>query len=321
MNNHSDVIKWTTDYLISKKYALQEAPEIVLETPWSNVLRFPTSAGDLYLKQTPPALFLEPRVTQCLANQFHASVPMVIAINDELHCFLMKDAGQSLRKYLKTDFQPALLCESVKHYTNMQRSTENHLASFFALGVPDWRLDKLPKLYNELISQVEILKADGLTDKEVKILETLKSRLSEQCESLSKYQIPATIVQYDFHSNNILYDANTKKITMIDMGEIVITHPFFSLYNFLGQIVKHDAIKEQDQIYYQLQEAWFENWLEFSSNAQLLEVLRLIKELWPIYSVLSAHRLMLSVGEEAFKAYYGNKLAVFFREYIISQNS
>jgi hypothetical protein len=75
-------------------------------------------------------------------HQFNASVPVVIAINDDLHCFLMKDAGLSLRQYLKSEFYPDLLCQSIKAFTAFQRSTENNIEPFLALEVPDWRLNK-----------------------------------------------------------------------------------------------------------------------------------------------------------------------------------
>ena len=166
MKNHNLILRWATDCLTSKGYALQQPPEIVLETPWSTVVRFSTSKGYVYLKQTPPAISLEPKIIQLLRNQFHASVPFVIARNDDLHGFLMEDAGQTLRAYLKTDFQPDLLLQAIDQHTMIQRSAENHAESFLALGVPDWRLEKLPKLYAQLIHQTAFLKTEGLTDKE-----------------------------------------------------------------------------------------------------------------------------------------------------------
>ncbi len=170
MNNHTHIVKWATDYLISKGYSLHHLPEIVVETPWSNVIRFSTSNGDIYLKQTPPSISLEPNIMQLLAAQFHANVPDVIAINADLHCFLMKDAGQTLRGSLKNKFQPDLLCRALNEFITIQRATENQIDSFLKLGVPDWRLDKFPKLYNHIIKQEEFLKADGMIDKELQIL-------------------------------------------------------------------------------------------------------------------------------------------------------
>ncbi len=315
------ILKWATTVLISKGYILQHAPEIVVNTPWSQVIRLSTSRGDFYLKQTPPAISLEPKIIQLLRDQFHASVPIMIAINDDLHCFLMEDAGQTLRAHLKTDFQPDLLLQAIDQHTTIQRSVENHIESFLALGVPDWRLEKLPHLYDQLIQQTELLKAEGLTDKELQILRDLTPTVSKQCELLSQYQIPDTFVQPDFHTNNVLFDSVTQKMTFIDWGEIVISHPFFALHNFLLQAITHHGVKEPDLIYQQLQDACLENWLACATKNQLSEACMLVKKLFPIYSALAYHRLMMSVDLQALKLFYAhrpNRLAEYFREYSAS---
>ena len=171
-----------------------------------------------------------------------------------------------------------------------------------------------------MLAQEEFLKADGMTDEELQLLHDLSPQISEQCGSLSKFGIPETLVQTDFHSNNILFNSHTQKITFIDLGETVITHPFFSLHTFLRQTIIHHGVKELDQIYYQLQEACFKNWMEFSRN-RLLEGFKLAKNLWPIYSALGAYRLMSGVDLQAFKSYYADRphrLVGYFREYISS---
>jgi hypothetical protein len=319
MKNNLHILKWATEWLVSKGYSLQSLPETVARTPWSNVIRIPTTKGDIYLKQTPAPLFLEPKIMQLLTNQLLANVPLVIARNDDLHCFLMKDGGQSLRQYLKTEFQPDLLCQAIRQYTAIQRLTENHIASFLALGVPDWRLDKLPKLYDRLISETEFLKADGMTGEELQILHDLSPKISEQCELLAQYKIPETLVQPDFNTNNTLLNQITHKITFVDLGEITITHPFFSLDNYLLQATIHHGVKELDQTYNQLQNTYCENWLELGTKKQLLDMFMLVKKLMPIYSALALYRLMTSIDMQAFKTYYANRpnrLAECFRKYI-----
>lgn len=306
MKNDTDLLKWVTNCLVSKGYTLKDSPEIVVQAPWSTVTRFSTSTEDVYLKQTPPLLFLEPTIIQLLMNQMRASVPIVIGSNDDLCCFLMKDAGQTLRSYLKSDFQPELLCQAINQFTAIQRTAENHLDSFFELGVPDWRLNQFPNLYMRLINQTEFLKSEGLTDEELKKLHDLIPTLSEQCERVSSYHIQETLVQPDFNTNNILFNPNTRKMTCIDLGEIVITHPFFSLHNFIIQAERHHGIKEGDSTYHQLLQACCEGWLNMAPQDRLLEMYLQIKKLWPIYCALGFYRLMMSVDVKALKSYYAN---------------
>lgn len=322
MNNQTQIIEWGTDYLTSQGYTIHQSPVILLSTPWSNIIRFSTSKGNFYLKQTPLAIFVEPKIFQILHDQFQASVPFVIAINKNLHCFLMKDGGQSLREYLKADFQPSFLYQAIKEYAAIQRSTEDQIEQFLSLGIPDWRLDKLPRLYDHIITQVDLLKNDGLTDQELQLLQDLSPKFSAQCQLLSQYQVPETLGIYDINTNNVLIDPNTKKLTFIDLGEAVITHPFFSLHTYLNQAITHHSVKEFDQTYNQLQEACFENWLGLASRHQLLEAFNLAKKFWPIYSVLSMNRLINVIGLKAFNSFYANRpqrITNFFKEYIQSE--
>ena len=97
MKKHLDILNWSTACLESKGYSVLGQPEIVQETPWSNVIRLSTLQGSFYLKQPAPLLANEADVIKLLATQFNGSVPSLVAINDELHCFVMKDDGISLR--------------------------------------------------------------------------------------------------------------------------------------------------------------------------------------------------------------------------------
>ena len=65
------------------------------------------------------------------------------------------------------------------------------------------------------------------------------------CKKLDDDAIPSCIVQSDFHDNNIVIDEVSKKLTFIDLGEVVISHPFFSLVGCLEQAVRHHALKKE----------------------------------------------------------------------------
>jgi hypothetical protein len=323
MHNQTQILKWGTDYLESAGYSIAQPPEITLSTPWSAIVRFSTSTGVFYLKQTPASTYLaaEPQIIRTLYEQFHASVPVVVAINDDLHCFLMQDAGKTLREDLKVQFNPELLCQMIKQYTAIQRSTESHLEPFLKLGVPDWRLSKLPTLYEQMLNRRDFLKEEGLSDQELQILHSLSPKLATQCTLLSSYGIPETFGFHDFHDKNVLFDPNTKKMTFVDWGESAISHPFFTLINCLPQAITHHGVKEGDQTYCKLQDACFDNWSGLLSKDQLLEAFVLAKQLKLIYGILGGYECMTNVDLQAYKSFYANRpspIARNFREYIES---
>jgi hypothetical protein len=273
------------------------------------VIRFPTSKGDIYLKQTPPNTFFssEPKIIQLLAKKNDAYVPVVLASNENLHCFLMKDAGRPLRETLKAEFKPAVLCDAIKQFATILRSTENNIESFLRLGVPDWRLDKLPVIFDQILCQIDFLKGEGLTDQDLQRLQELSPQFSAQCKLLSGSGIPETLGYHDFHDKNILLDPDTKKLTFVDWSETAIIHPLFSLYNCLEQSITHHGVKEHDETYLKLQDACLENWAELASRNQLLEILSLVKQVRPIYCLLVSYQFMKSVDLEAYKAFFPDR--------------
>lgn len=301
-SQNKEVIQWACDYLSSHGYTFKSSlPENIQNSPWSYVVRFATSDGAIYLKHTPELLGLESDIIKILHDQFHLSVPEVIAQNSELNCFLMKDAGMSLRHVLKKKFDTALFCKAIEQFTFMQFTVSDHLNVFIDMGVPDWRLERLPDLYITLLSQKEMLIAEGLTEKEINELKALLPTVSNLCKKLAFYAIKESIVQPDFSDNNTLISDDFKKITMIDLGEIVISHPFFSLLNCLHQAKKHHGISESDETYFQLMNACLKNHRHFESKNNVLEALAIAKILWFVYAALANDRLMRACDQSKFK--------------------
>jgi len=147
MENDSNIILWAKAYLSSIGYSLKSSPEEIQQTPYSSVTRLFTTKGTVYLKRTPPSLFLEADIMLVLQNQFHIKTPNVLAKNEALNCFLMQDVGRPLRDLERNDIQVGLLCLTIKAYSIIQKKVENNVDTFSKLGVPDWRLEILPLLY------------------------------------------------------------------------------------------------------------------------------------------------------------------------------
>lgn len=293
MEDNTNINLWAHRALLANGYVPIETPQIIQDTPWSSVSKILTTNGFVYLKLMPLTLSLEPQVTQLLATKFDAPVPNIIAQNQELHCFLMSDCGQPLRSLLKHNFQVDLLKQALGIYTRIQFATANQVYIFLKLGVPDWRLAKLPDLYVQLILQQDFLQQDGMTADDIIRIQGSQHKVSELCEKLAIYNIPETLDHTDFHDNNIVLDSNTKKLSIIDWGETVITHPFFSVLNLREQV--------QRQHEYDMHDLCIDNWLLTIEKTRLTEALQLAKQLWPVYSALAYYRLTLSTNIEVLR--------------------
>ncbi len=139
--------------------------------------------------------------------------------------------------------------------------------------------------------------ADGLTKPELKQLSQLTPKLTELCEQLSQCSLPNTFSHNDFHDNNLLIDLKTQKITLVDLGEVAITHPFFSLLNMLHQIKKQGGLSEN--ISQHLEQQTLQPWSDYASPDELLAAMSLIKQCWSIHRALTVYRLLTSLEASA----------------------
>lgn len=298
MNNPA--VQWAIDILNFKGYQIQsDSPDVIQDNPWSIVYCFKTNQGLIFLKQVPPRLYLEQNIINLLQTEFHANVPFIIAENKEHYCFLMKDAGIQLHHYFKQHFDADILIKTMWLYAKLQISATNKIQNFFDLGVPNWRLENLPSLYQDLINQESLLIDDGLSKEDLLKLKQLEPKLSTLCEKLASYKIKDTFGHADFHHKNILINPDTGQTTIIDLGEVVITYPFFSLHNCL-YIAKENFCLTDNQ-YHQLQLACLEPWLELESQKNLFDILSIINECWSIHAVLGEYRLIKSINKTDFQ--------------------
>ncbi len=300
MNQHEKASQWAEQYLINKERTLILERQIVVETPWSVVYRIKTSQHVVYLKQVPETMFFEPDMLTFFHHHGCKNIPEIIAVNPELHCFLTQACGDTtLRELCKGQVDFPLLKAGVGIYTTMQRSLENKAQQLLALSIPDWRLDRFASLYYQLISQDKLLLDDGLTEKEIERLQQLYLTCRHLCEELSKQSIPETISHSDFQENNILLDEKTDTISIIDWGETVIAHPFFSLNGCLWNLTYFNGLKSTDTIYKQLQSACITPWLNMYDEKTLLGLFDIVRDLLGIYAALEYERLYVATQDNA----------------------
>lgn len=287
MKNNDAVTQWAVDYLESHRCSVIAIQKIV-EPAHSIVSKISTSQGIIYLKQTPPALFLEPDTIFLLHTHGCQHIPTVIAKNDRYHCFLTTACGDITLRALfsKGTVDTDLLGQGISHYTSIQRNLENDAPKLISFGLPDWRLDKFPLLYSELIQETERLITDGLTQEEIAALNHADAFCVEQCERLSQYKIPETINHCDFHDNNMLLSKASGEISIIDWGETVIGHPFFSLNTCLWNLTYFHNMKPDDVQYQALQQICVSPWLSNHEERDLIIAFNIANQLLGVFAAL-----------------------------------
>lgn len=317
MLDNAAAIAWATNSLTQKGYVLQGALELVREMPWSIVSRFLTNQGWVYFKQMASPFAVEPTVIDILSRSSNY-LPQIIDKHPTLPCFLMQDAGINLREQLKTHYQTQEVGNLLQSYAQLQQNTRSEISSLLAQGVPDWRLSTLPTLYKQLLHQEALLLQDGVTPAEIARLHTLHSHFSELCTQLATYALPETIEHCDFHDNNILIQNNQMVIN--DWGDTVISHPFFSLASWLNSASRHHGFTPSDVRYVFLRDAYLAKWLEYGSQATLLDAFALVQKVRPLYFTLNFSRVASCPGIAQFTQFQGY-MAEALREFISQMNT
>lgn len=212
---------------------------IVTETPWSKVLRLETTPAPAYLKQTPAPLFIEAAILKSLeAPCGFKKVPHLVAENQELNCFLMTACGtHTLRTTFENDgFSLSLMQKGLEVYKALQSATAPYIDHFLQLGVPDWRPENLATLYGQLLADESFLAAQGFSPDEVGALRNTLPVCEQISRMLTVSPLPACLSHSDLHDNNMLLDPVTGQISLIDVGETAIEHPFISLACCLSRL-------------------------------------------------------------------------------------
>ncbi len=301
MNNHTNIIAWGKHFLESKEYTIIGNPHTIVETPWSVVVRFSTSVGDFYLKQTPPDLFIEVDIIKAIKISRPSSpVPSIIALNDEYHCFMMNACGDySLRTKFNGIIDPALLVEGIESYITILRLFERKTDALLDLGVPDWRIERLPNHYIELLEQREMLLDEGLTYDEIDNLKRLIPSIESTCKFLPKNKINETLVNADFNENNLIINQNTNQLSIIDWGESVISHPFFTIASHLRSLARRYKLETNGTMIEHIKQKCLSCWSDVASMNELENIYKKMLSLYPVFSALAIYRLQAATHHKS----------------------
>lgn len=310
-------LAWAQGYLSIHGYEIQDKPQTIRIVPRSTVTCLPTTKGRIYLKSMANAFFIDPTLLRFLSNHASTPVTQMIAENESLSCFLIEDAGKPLRNILKLNFKPESLCQALKTCEDIQISSICHVNELIMASINDWRLEKLPSLYQAFILKEDLLKAHGMTLFEIECLHQSTIKIRNLCEQLSEYKIPETLEHDDFHDNNILIKGGSDIIS--DWGDANISHSFFSCVSALNSARRHHHLQETDKQYQSILEAYLIQWQSYGIRDDLLEAFNLVKIIRHFVFALGVSRIKTCPVMESFPEYKGhiaNSLRNFINKFL-----
>lgn len=302
MSNDYDIahlLKWLSKTLRTESLDYQAS--VVVHTPWSVVVKAETGQDCYYLKRTPPELFIEQQVIHLMQHLVpNAPIAKVLFVNHELNSFIMNSCGHySLRTKFNGSLEEEWLIKGITTYIKMQRALEASIDDFMAIGVPDWRITRIPELYVELLENKDVLNEEELLPHEIDELMRLVPKIRTLCESLSKYPIKETLVNCDFNENNMILNEDTQQISIIDWGEVVISHPLFSLASHLYNTTVRYKLESKWQLVESIKQRCLSSWLDVADKQALDELYQDIQKIVPIFAALAIHRLQTATHNKS----------------------
>ncbi|MEV6417425.1 aminoglycoside phosphotransferase family protein [Kribbella sp. NPDC051718] len=284
---YAEALPWIDEQLAAAGTPRTGIPAQVRSWGLSNVLRLPTSKGDVYFKALAhsstirparpdalPLLFAhEPVLLQRLSEARPGEVPAPLAIDEQRAWMLLPDLGPPLAR----EPEVAVWIESLRGHARLQRSfadQPDRLLSFTCvdrrLAVLDGAIDQLfgPNPATEQLERAERVKLPRRADE-------LRAAIAE----LSAIGVPETLLHGDLHPRNLA--VRDGKVLAFDWTDAAVSHPFLDLVTF---VEKRSPLSTDQRV----KDAYLAEWEAYASPEALRRALKLAEELGALHQTMTS---------------------------------
>ena len=166
-----------------------------------------------------------------------------------------------------------------------------HTAAFAAMGCPYRPLDQLANDIRMLLADTDALFLDGrgLTHMEIAALRSRLPHFLDMCQELSTHRLPYALEHGDFGPANVAWVKEAP--LFFDWSDSSVTHPFFSMCFFPGEI--EEAFSTAPNWQHRQQTAYLEAWTHDESLEQLQRAFEIAQGLGPLHHASRYHRYIL----------------------------
>lgn len=268
--------------------------------PWSVVFSLESSRGRLFFKAVIDELWHEAALHQALFDRYPDAVPHLIATDPGRGWLLMEDAGQPLRRLVRTVDDIEWVAAALVRMAQLQIWWLPDAQQLLDLGGMDRRPGALPDALRRMLSDPEALARDqpeGINGEEARRIRILLPRVEELCYKLAGWGPPPTLHHDDFHDANI-YTKQGKTI-FADWGEAGVAHPFFTPMIALRVLAWRLDLPSGSPELAELRDAYLGAWEPYGAPGDLRRAYDLAQRLAPISRAWTWHRVMSAVPEGA----------------------
>jgi hypothetical protein len=233
----------------------------VRATPWSQVVRVPTTNGDLWFKACRPAVAHEPAVYRIVPGRAPGLMLEPVAANERRGWLLLPDASPTLREQGP---ELARWEAALADYAELQIAAAPVAGELLAAGVPDHRPAVVPALYRQLMHHPGPVA--GIAAAELACLPELVPAVDATWALLASGPVPDTIQHDDLGDGNLA--AIGGRYVCFDWGDSCVSHPFCSLV-VARRVAAHGlGLSEHDPRLLRLHAAYLEPWAAAAGRAE-----------------------------------------------------
>ncbi|MCA9950257.1 MAG: phosphotransferase [Anaerolineales bacterium] len=278
-----DVHTWLLEIGEQRNLGVINSFKVIKERPWSIVLQVHFTKDTAYFKACGVGGKFEPQLLQHLVHNQHLLLPDLYAIEVQRSWLLMADAGVLLQEFGAITQQLAILKQLLSGYARLQIDSLADIESYLELGLPDRRVEKLPRLLESLLGDERL--AVERSVQEVNKLQTSVQKLlphfERTCFELAASSYGAALDHGDIHRGNIF--VNNGDPCLSDWGDACVTHPFCSAMLIIETTLTQVPEDKRVSWIRPLLDTYLAPWQIFAPREQLLPTFQ--TALWAAYAV------------------------------------
>ncbi|NIK57045.1 aminoglycoside phosphotransferase family protein [Kribbella shirazensis] len=266
----------------------------------SNVLRIPTTDGDVYFKALSsastrpdalPFLFAnEPLFLQRASAARPGDVPAPLAVDEQRAWMLLPDLGTPLAD----DSDVAVWIDAVRNHARLQLSYAADPERLLTYSCSDRRLAVLDTALDHLLEPNVLTQQLDTTD-QARLPDRAK-QLRKAISELAAIGVPETLLHGDLHPWNLAVRDGT--VLAFDWTDAALAHPFLDLVTF----VKEELPLSADP---RVRDAYLSEWEEYAAPTDLRRALTLAEELGTLYQTITYLHLVDHLSGPSRKAILG----------------
>ena len=257
------LVAWSRERLAAAGHAVGGEPALEKARAWGSVLRWDLPDGRFWLKAVGVGLRHEPALLRALARGAPTHVLPPLAVEPARGWILLPDGGPTLREVAGDQHDLAHWERLLPSYAELQREVMGHAEAMVAMGVPDFRVERLVEAYDEALAlspaEQGVGAEGGATLEQLDDVRRLRPKVVAWAESLAAYRIPASINHDDVHDNNV-FASPDGTLRVFDWGDASVAPVVTSLLVALRAAALRLEVPYGSPELFRLRDAYLEVW-------------------------------------------------------------